>query len=72
MEKISNIVTDGLKPTVVMVVVQISFAAVNIFYKLAALDGMNLTILIAYRFLFAAAFMLPLAIFFERYIIFRM
>ncbi|KAL8120559.1 hypothetical protein AgCh_017655 [Apium graveolens] len=65
MEKIRN-VTDGLKPTLIMVVVQISFVGANILYKLAALDGMNLTILVAYRFLFAAAFMLPLALFVER------
>uniref|UniRef100_A0A161ZHQ7 WAT1-related protein n=1 Tax=Daucus carota subsp. sativus TaxID=79200 RepID=A0A161ZHQ7_DAUCS len=48
-----------------MIVVQMSFSAMNIFYKLAAMDGMNLNILVAYRFLFAAAFMLPLALFVE-------
>ncbi|KAK1402329.1 Plant-drug/metabolite exporter [Heracleum sosnowskyi] len=46
--------------------VQTTFAVVNVFYKLAADDGMNLSVLIAYRFIFAAAFMLPLAFFVKR------
>ncbi|KAL1807551.1 hypothetical protein ACET3Z_024541 [Daucus carota] len=64
MEKLS-VAPNGLKPTLVMIVVQMSFSAMNIFYKLAAMDGMNLNILVAYRFLFAAAFMLPLALLVE-------
>ncbi|XP_028095523.1 WAT1-related protein At1g68170-like [Camellia sinensis] len=44
----------------------IAFAVVNIFYKMAANDGMKMTVLIAYRFLFASAFILPLALFLER------
>ncbi|CAN0881341.1 WAT1-related protein At1g68170 [Linum grandiflorum] len=57
---------EGLKPAFLMVLVQISLAVVNIFYKLAANDGMILKIIVAYRFLFASAFMVPLAILFER------
>ena len=66
MEKL-RVTANGLKPTLVMIIVQISFSAMNIFYKLAAMDGMNLNILVAYRFLFAAAFMLPLALLVEGY-----
>lgn len=67
MEKMQNYkVADGMKPVMVMVLVQILFAGMNILYKLVADDGMNFTILIAYRMMFAAAFMLPLALVFER------
>ncbi|KAB1206971.1 hypothetical protein CJ030_MR7G008113 [Morella rubra] len=48
------------------VVVQLSFAGVNVFYKLAANDGMSLSIIIAYRFIFATAFVIPLALLIER------
>ncbi|KAK3419885.1 hypothetical protein EUGRSUZ_G00636 [Eucalyptus grandis] len=49
-----------------MVVVQVAFAGVNILYKLAASDGMNLSVVIAYRFMFATALLAPLALFLER------
>ncbi|KAL3538591.1 hypothetical protein ACH5RR_001957 [Cinchona calisaya] len=62
MENISNI-TYGV---IVMVLVQIAMAALNVFYKLAAYNGMSLKVMVAYRFLFAAAFMVPLAAFVER------
>ncbi|KAK9167088.1 hypothetical protein Scep_002279 [Stephania cephalantha] len=65
MEKVCNIL-HGLKPTLLMVVVQTVFAGVNVFYKLAIDDGMNLRILVAYRYLFAAATISPLAFFLER------
>lgn len=42
-------------------------AGVNIFYKLAVLDGMDMRVLVAYRYLFASAFLAPLAYFIERY-----
>ncbi|KAJ4716953.1 WAT1-related protein [Melia azedarach] len=58
--------THNLKPALMMVVVQIAFGGVNILYKLAANDGMSLRVIIAYRFIFATAFMLPVALFFER------
>ncbi|KAF4384957.1 hypothetical protein F8388_010555 [Cannabis sativa] len=58
---------DEVKPALMMVVVQIAYAGVNVFYKLAANDGMNLKIIIAYRFVFSTAFILPLAFFIERH-----
>ncbi|XP_030510130.1 WAT1-related protein At1g25270 [Cannabis sativa] len=57
---------DEVKPALMMVVVQIAYAGVNVFYKLAANDGMNLKIIIAYRFVFSTVFILPLAFFIER------
>ncbi|KAG6522902.1 WAT1-related protein At1g68170-like [Zingiber officinale] len=58
---------EGTKAVVVaMVVVQVVFAGVNIFYKLALNDGMDTRILIAYRYLFATAFLAPLAFYLER------
>ncbi|OAY75860.1 WAT1-related protein [Ananas comosus] len=39
---------------------------VNVFYKLAINDGMDLRVLVAFRYLFATAFLAPLAFFFER------
>ncbi|CAM8937632.1 unnamed protein product [Rhodiola kirilowii] len=57
---------DGLKPAMLMVMVQASFAGVNVFVKLAVNNGMNLTVLIAYRFIFATAFVLPIALVVER------
>ncbi|KAL0375960.1 UNVERIFIED_CONTAM: WAT1-related protein [Sesamum calycinum] len=59
MEKACDVV-QGLKPTIMMVCVQIVFAGVSVFYKLAANDGMSLQVLIAYRFMFAAATVLLL------------
>ncbi|KAJ0773334.1 putative EamA domain-containing protein [Helianthus annuus] len=63
--KICNVIHD-LKPVLLMVSVQMAFAGVNVFYKLAANDGMVLSILVAYRFIFCTAFIVPLAIFVER------
>ncbi|KAK4263378.1 hypothetical protein QN277_028796 [Acacia crassicarpa] len=59
-------VVDGLKPTILMVVVQLFYVGVNILYKLVLYDGMDLRIVIVYRFVFATAFMAPLALIFER------
>ncbi|XP_038889633.1 WAT1-related protein At1g25270-like isoform X2 [Benincasa hispida] len=57
----------GLKVGVlVMIFVQISYVLMNVIYKLAVEDGMNMRVLVAYRAMFAAAFMLPLALLFER------
>ncbi|KAM7470419.1 hypothetical protein LguiA_008602 [Lonicera macranthoides] len=58
-------VVFGFKAMIVMVVVQIMFAGTNVLYKLAANDGMIVRILVAYRFIFAAAFMVPLALYDE-------
>ncbi|KAI9085688.1 hypothetical protein K1719_032294 [Acacia pycnantha] len=57
---------DGLKPTILMVVVQLFYVGVNILYKLVSYDGMNLRIVIVYRCVFATAFMAPFALIFER------
>ncbi|KAL6964331.1 hypothetical protein U1Q18_035386, partial [Sarracenia purpurea var. burkii] len=57
---------DGLKPTIMMVMVQAIMTGVNVFYKLAANIGMSLRVLIAYRFLFAAACLVPIALLLER------
>uniref|UniRef100_A0A803MX73 WAT1-related protein n=1 Tax=Chenopodium quinoa TaxID=63459 RepID=A0A803MX73_CHEQI len=57
---------NDIKSIIMMVTVQVSFAVVNILYKLAAVDGMNLRVLVAYRLLFAAAFIVPVAYFIER------
>lgn len=62
-----RVLWDAL-PTILMVLVQFGFAGVNICYKLAAADGMSLRIIIAYRFLFASVFILPIAFFLERLI----
>ncbi|KAG2695721.1 hypothetical protein I3843_07G026200 [Carya illinoinensis] len=56
----------GLKPAMLMVVVQLSFAGVNVFYKLAVNDGMSLRVIVTYRLIFAAAVVVPLALVFER------
>ena len=63
--KLSDIV-DAAKPAIVMVIVNLVFGGVNIFYKLALNDGINPRILVAYRFIFATAFMFPLAFILER------
>ncbi|KAF7126860.1 hypothetical protein RHSIM_Rhsim11G0114200 [Rhododendron simsii] len=53
-------------PALLMVAYQAAFTGVNILYKLAGNIGMSLRVLIAYRFLFAAAFIVPLALVVER------
>ncbi|XP_058734012.1 uncharacterized protein LOC131605702 [Vicia villosa] len=57
---------EGLKPVMLMLFVQISSAAVNIITKLAINDGMSMTVATAYRFIFASAVTVPLAIIFDR------
>ncbi|KAK4271101.1 hypothetical protein QN277_019841 [Acacia crassicarpa] len=59
-------VVHGLKPAMLMVVVQVAFAGVNVLYKLAVNDGMNLRIVVAYRFIFATVFIAPVALILER------
>ncbi|KAK6156879.1 hypothetical protein DH2020_011127 [Rehmannia glutinosa] len=56
----------GLKPTLIMLLVQTILSMVNIGYKLASNDGMALPILVAYRLIFGFAFISPIAIFAER------
>ncbi|KAL4182703.1 hypothetical protein AMTRI_Chr11g151550 [Amborella trichopoda] len=56
----------SLKPIALMVAVQVGFAGMNIFYKLAINAGMDLRVLVAYRFAIGAAFLGPIAFFLER------
>ncbi|XP_057430672.1 WAT1-related protein At1g68170-like [Lotus japonicus] len=65
MKGICNVV-QGLKPALLMVLVQIAFAGVNVLYKLAVNNGMSLRVVVAYRFIFATAFIAPLAFILER------
>lgn len=55
-----------LKPDILMVFVQIAFAAVNVMYKLAINDGMSMRVASAYRLAFASAFTVPVALVFDR------
>ncbi|XP_045823867.1 WAT1-related protein At1g25270-like isoform X2 [Trifolium pratense] len=57
---------EGLKPIVLMVFVQIAYAAVNIIYKLVINDGMSMRVATAYRLTLASAFTIPLALIFDR------
>ncbi|RLM66456.1 WAT1-related protein [Panicum miliaceum] len=58
--------SGDLLPVVGMVSFQVVFAGLNLFYKLAVSDGMDLRVLVAYRYMFASAFNAPLAYFVER------
>lgn len=49
-----------------MIVVQILLASVNVLYKVAINDGIDVKILTSYRLMFAAASTIPMAIFLER------
>ncbi|KAK7328223.1 hypothetical protein VNO77_22325 [Canavalia gladiata] len=57
---------DALKPVLLMVVVQVANAWVNVLYKLALNDGMSVRVIVAYRYVFATAFIAPLAFLIER------
>ncbi|XP_019169028.1 PREDICTED: WAT1-related protein At1g25270-like [Ipomoea nil] len=57
---------DEMKPVMMMMTVMVAFGGMSVFYKVASNDGMSLRILIAYRFIFAAAFILPIALYTER------
>ncbi|CAN1288261.1 WAT1-related protein At1g25270 [Linum perenne] len=62
----ADFVMERLKPFVTMVVIQSVYTVMNVLYKLAEDDGMNLRILIAYRLVFATVFVTPLAVILER------
>uniref|UniRef100_A0A0E0KQK2 WAT1-related protein n=1 Tax=Oryza punctata TaxID=4537 RepID=A0A0E0KQK2_ORYPU len=49
-----------------MVSLQLLFSALQIFIKLALNDGMDARVLVAYRFMFAATFLCPIAFLLER------
>ncbi|RDX77820.1 WAT1-related protein, partial [Mucuna pruriens] len=59
-------VLHGLKPVMLMVLVQIAYTAVNVLYKLAFSDGMSVKVATAYRLAFGSAFTVPLALISER------
>ncbi|CAL5017042.1 unnamed protein product [Urochloa decumbens] len=59
-------VVGGARPAVAMVAVELVFSALQIFIKLALDDGMDERVLVAYRLMFASAFLCPLAFFIER------
>ncbi|XP_010511799.1 PREDICTED: WAT1-related protein At1g68170-like isoform X3 [Camelina sativa] len=56
----------AMRSITAMVMVQIATAGLNILFKLAMEDGMNPSVLVAYRLLFATIFMLPLSFIFQR------
>ncbi|CAN8238791.1 unnamed protein product [Cochlearia groenlandica] len=55
-----------MKSVTAMVVVQIAGAGLNILFKLSMEDGMNPSVLVAYRLFFATLLMLPLSFIFQR------
>ncbi|KAI4367457.1 hypothetical protein MLD38_023193 [Melastoma candidum] len=59
-------VWEGMKPVTLMLLVQALYAGVAVCYRLAAEQGLNLRVDIAYRYMFAAAFTGPLAFVVER------
>ncbi|OMO83611.1 Drug/metabolite transporter [Corchorus olitorius] len=58
--------SEGVKPVIIMLMAEAVVAGANIFYKLAVIDGMSNGVLASYKFLFSTAFLLPLALIFER------
>lgn len=58
---------EAFKTAAAMVLVQILYAGVNIFYKLALNDRMDIRIMVTYRYLFAAASLIPIAYLVERF-----
>ncbi|XVF14985.1 hypothetical protein REPUB_Repub09cG0109300 [Reevesia pubescens] len=58
-------VLRGLKPVILILVVQAALAGVIVFYKLAVIDGMSMRVLITFRFIFATACLIPLAFILE-------
>lgn len=57
---------DDLMPFLANVLIQVAFAGMNITSKLAMESGMRPLVLVAYRQIFAALAIAPLAFFFER------
>ncbi|CAH9081746.1 unnamed protein product [Cuscuta epithymum] len=56
---------EEMKPVVMMVTVMVAYGGMSILYKVASNGGMSLRVLIAYRFIFAAAVITPLALYIE-------
>ncbi|KAI4342006.1 hypothetical protein MLD38_026670 [Melastoma candidum] len=59
-------VGHGLRESIMMVIAQIAVAIGNILYKLAVREGTSLKVMVMYRLIFAAAFLAPVAFFYER------
>ncbi|KAF7041422.1 hypothetical protein CFC21_051219 [Triticum aestivum] len=59
-------VLEAARPVAAMVVVEFVFSAMQIFIKLALDDGMDVRVLVAYRPMFGAAFLCPIAFLVER------
>ncbi|KAB5520779.1 hypothetical protein DKX38_025098 [Salix brachista] len=57
---------DRVHPGIAMIFVQIVFGGINIVYKLVINDGMSIRVAVAYRLLFGAAFLCPIALIVER------
>ncbi|KAK4788549.1 hypothetical protein SAY86_019868 [Trapa natans] len=57
---------NGMKAVVQMVLVQVATAVGMLLYRMALTSGMSSSVLVAYRSIFATAFMIPVALFFER------
>ncbi|KAG5016051.1 hypothetical protein JHK85_022187 [Glycine max] len=66
MKGICNVL-HGLKPVLLMVLVQIAYTAVNVLFKLAINDGMSVKVATAYRLTFGSAFTVPLALISESF-----
>ncbi|KAL9404485.1 hypothetical protein Peur_001457 [Populus x canadensis] len=56
----------SVHPGIAMIFVQIVFGGINIFYKLVINAGMSIRVAVAYRLLFGAAFLCPIALIVER------
>lgn len=54
-----------MKAVVMMVMIQTSMAGATILYKVALGGGMSASVLVAYRLIFATAFMAPFALIVE-------
>jgi hypothetical protein len=64
-------VFEDARPAAAMVMVEFIFSALQIFHKLALDDGMDVGVLVAYRPMFGAAFLCPVAFLIERYSIYQ-
>ncbi|KAF7136175.1 hypothetical protein RHSIM_Rhsim08G0003900 [Rhododendron simsii] len=65
-DQIRHFSLSWLKPILVMIVAQIITVANNIFYKLAIIDSMPSSILVAYRFIFGTLSLAPFALYNSR------
>lgn len=61
-----RVVAGAATPAAAMVGLQVLFSVLQIFIKLALNDGMDARVLVAYRYMFAAAFLCPIAFFVDR------